>query len=444
MDFVRQPIAWYFWLIPIMAFSTLLFYKKSKHKKEIIYFGVISMLGVFFTKQADQPLQAAYEWLYNNFPGFNLFRDASKFYLVTGVGYLGLLTLALKHLKDRQERFFKNYLFYLFSFTILFIGFLNSWPLITNKIGTMFVPRHIPDDYLVLEGFILKQPEFFRTFWTPAYSQWGPYSNQKPEVSNVSVIQNVWGELSDFNNAGETIQDQILSVYKKDFSEFLFDSASIKYVIVPIRDYENDDDFYRHYGGKSNENIKDWYAQELDGLSWLKKIDIGTKELVVYENENYRPYIYTTAEQETIHRNVPYESVTFTQKNPTEYNVQLRNISKPVYLDFSESFHPNWELRAGDFSWLSVLLDRNYFLDDGDHFKNDAGLNSFLIDPQKVCKDFTCKRNADGTYDIGLTLYFEPQSYFYLGLIISGSTLAGCLIFLGYDFVRRKKNEIVA
>jgi hypothetical protein len=51
-----------------------------------------------------------------------------------------------------------------------------------------------------------------------------------------------------------------------------------------------------------------------------------------------------------------------------------------------------------------------------------------------------CKKNPDGSYDINLTLYFKPQSYFYLGLIISGTTLIGCLGYLLYAWwVGRKK-----
>jgi hypothetical protein len=48
----------------------------------------------------------------------------------------------------------------------------------------------------------------------------------------------------------------------------------------------------------------------------------------------------------------------------------------------------------------------------------------------------SCKNNPNGSYNIRLTLYFKPQSYFYLGLIVSGVTLAGCLGYLGWIGVR--------
>ena len=110
-----------------------------------------------------------------------------------------------------------------------------------------------------------------------------------------------------------------------------------------------------------------------------------------------------------------------------------------MYLDFAESFDPNWVVRVGNFNWFSVLTSKNYFVANSNHFKDDAGLNSFLISPEEVCKEFACTRNASGTYDMSVTLYFRPQSYFYLGLIISGATLLSCLGYLAFAFFRRKK-----
>jgi hypothetical protein len=34
---------------------------------------------------------------------------------------------------------------------------------------------------------------------------------------------------------------------KKDYTDNLFDSSSIKYLVVPLQDFENDDDFFIDY-----------------------------------------------------------------------------------------------------------------------------------------------------------------------------------------------------
>jgi hypothetical protein len=38
--------------------------------------------------------------------------------------------------------------------------------------------------------------------------------------------------------------------------------------------------------------------------------------------------------------------------------------------------------------------------------------------------------------------YSTPQRWLYVGLIISGVTLAGCLSYLGYDFVRSRRKKV--
>jgi len=43
--------------------------------------------------------------------------------------------------------------------------------------------------------------------------------------------------------------------------------------------------------------------------------------------------------------------------------------------------------------------------------------------------------NHDGSLNFKLTLYFIPQTYFYLGLIISGITLMGCIFYLIFKIV---------
>ena len=444
MEFIKQPIIWYFWIIPIIAFSSFLLNKNSRYKKEIIFWGIISLIGIFLTKQAAEPLAGAYLWLYNNFPGFNLFREASKFYLITAVGYTGLLAYTLLLLKENKNKILNKYLFIGFSVIILLISIFNTKPLITGEIGTMFVPRQIPGDYLIFKDFVLKQDGFFRTFWTPTDSRWSIFTNQKPKISNVAVIESEWKKNISlepgYNNLPEN--KKITEIFKIKGANELFDISSIKYVIVPIRGFTNDDDFFIYYGGSENANIREWYISELDKIEWLKKIDIGTKELVTYENENFRPHIYMTKEQETIYQELPYEKVDFEHKNPSEYKIHLKNVSGSFYLNFSESYHPDWGVKIGNFNWFSAIFEKNYFLKGEKHIKNNTGLNSFYIDLSSISNDNNCTKNEDGSYNVDLTLYFEPQSYFYLGLTISGITLIGITGYLLYDFKKRKlKNK---
>jgi hypothetical protein len=441
--FINQPIPFYFWLIPVFAIVALIPKKKNPF---LLYFALLALVGIFLTKQAAEPFPNVYGWLYQHFPGFNAFREASKFYILTVLGYSVLVGSAVGWLLSFENDKIRPIIRTILVAVIAVIFLWNTKPLITGEFGTLFVPRNIPQDYLIFEDFILQQPEYFRTLWVPTDSRWSIYTNHKPEVSDVTILGSEWSiygsSVPGYNNW--PTNEQITEILKTPNAKDLLNNSSIKYVIVPTEDVANNDDFFLNYGGAQDPDIRQWYINQLDQVSWLKKINIGTKNLVVYENENYRPHIYTTSAQETIHKNVPYENVVSVQKDPTEYTVQLRDINTPVFVNFSESFDPNWKVRVGSFAWNKVF-DTNYFLPDAFHSESDATLNSFYIDPNYIRQHLPTsayKVNPDGSIDLDLTIYFKPQSHFYIGLIISGTTLFVCLGYLGWDFASRRKKKL--
>jgi len=71
--------------------------------------------------------------------------------------------------------------------------------------------------------------------------------------------------------------------------------------------------------------------------------------------------------------------------------------------------------------------------------------NSWNINPTELCGtpagEALCVRNADGSYDLELVVEFWPQRLFYIGLFISGATLLGCLGYLGWGLVRRRRRK---
>ncbi len=68
--------------------------------------------------------------------------------------------------------------------------------------------------------------------------------------------------------------------------------------------------------------------------------------------------------------------------------------------------------------------------------------NGWTIDPEYIRTHYSreyYRENPDGSMDVRMTLYFRPQSYFYLGLIISGLTLLGCIGYLVVSGVRGRR-----
>ncbi len=155
--------------------------------------------------------------------------------------------------------------------------------------------------------------------------------------------------------------------------------------------------------------------------------------------------------------------ITFKKINPTKYLVKVEKAKEPFWLVFSESFHKKWrayvnprvpssrfpvtskeermdeivaeypKLGVKEAKHLQKFTPRDieYLFrkeDIKNHYLVNGYANAWYIDPEelRLGKDFV------------VTLYFWPQSLFYLGLGISGLTFIGCIGYLGFDFTKRK------
>lgn len=164
------------------------------------------------------------------------------------------------------------------------------------------------------------------------------------------------------------------------------------------------------------------------------------------------------------------DNASFYKINPTKYKVQLDNLAKNSQLDFLNKKNIGWNLylnpiksNSKDCNVIQEYNNEGKNIKECEHtqkffegeelsylwkqpvFEDSHKLvydyaNQWTIDTEYIKANFDksyYKENSDGSIDIELTLYFKPQSYFYLGIIISGTTLILCLGYLGYAFYRK-------
>lgn len=431
------PIPWLFWLYPIFAVLGLIVNRKNAN---IVFFGLVSLIGILLTKQIHIPFDGLYFWLYNNIPGFNAFREASKFYFLIALGYSvligGFIAYIWEHWRDGKWKLFGKYTL---TICIAALALWNAKPIITGEIGTLFIPKEIPKDIITTKDFIFDQEEFFRTFWIHPSGRWNLATNNHPMIDAETIMRTDWKEYLPYQftprgNEGEVVMNN-MNTQRMDV---LLDLSSVKYVMLLLDDQETDD-YIINSLGKSG----DYFVDGLNKIEYLKKIDIGTEQILVFENLDFRPHIYATSQRESLTKNqeLRTKSLSYEMINPSEYKVKISNISNPVFFNFTDNFHPSWKMRVGEFHWTSVISSNGYFVSDSAHTKNAIGFNEFALDPEKICKEFGCKRNNDGSYDIEMTLYFAPQAYLYLGIIISGTTFVGIIGGLLYTIVRNKRKN---
>ena len=143
------------------------------------------------------------------------------------------------------------------------------------------------------------------------------------------------------------------------------------------------------------------------------------------------------------------DSIEFDLINPTKKLVHISGASKPFYLTMSESYHDKWQLQLNNSKvrgffgkWVPFVTPDA--IGSAQHFKYMTFLNGWYVDPMELCGEAGvkdgCTKNADGSYDIEMVIEFTPQRWFYLGLLISGTTFISLMTYLGYDWYRRRKN----
>ncbi len=381
----------YYWLVPLFAILGLL---KNINNKKIIFFGILSIFGILLTKQSSAPFAGLYLWLFENFPGFNAFREASKFFSLIAISYAVLIPSFFDKAK------FKNKYIFLILFSALSLIFIyNLKPLVIGSMGTMFVERTIPNDYQILRNKINSDNEYFRTLWIPNYSRWGTLSNEHPKIGLIELINSDWRSyLKNINIKEHATEGEVMNDFLKgpDIRN-LMSNYSVRYVVIPLEDTENEDNFFEYYGVG-----RDSYINSVRNLEFLNEVDLGMKNVLLFENKEYRKHFWTN--------DIPQTEIHIINASPTKYEVMIKNIDKSFVLNFSDLYHPNWQVELGN----------NYIIKSD---KSEYGSNSFKI-------DYSVLREKDliNNNELVISVEFESQKYVKLGFLAGVEII--CLIII--------------
>jgi len=87
-------------------------------------------------------------------------------------------------------------------------------------------------------------------------------------------------------------------------------------------------------------------------------------------------------------------------------------------------------------TWFSKPID-----DNAQHLKVNGYANSWFINADRLCAAnlSSCLKNKDGTYDMELIVEFWPQRFFYIGILISLTTILFCLGYSLYTAFSKTK-----
>ncbi len=431
-------------LILVFGFSFL-----NKHKSDIKVISLIYLsISVPMIVATNQGVfSKGYEFLYNNMPLFSMFRSSYKFMAMFIFSIAILMAYFLIKVKNKYFKYLGIFVF------IAFIIY-GSYPIWGNKVfldGKEI--NNIPEYYFEASSYFNNNKSEFKVLLLPvqyfAVFEWGKI-DANPEIlfDKSLVVRQAGSPEEKSNKITLQLYEYLLSKNYEAFEKLSAD-LGIKY-IVQRNDF--DWEFYKEIS-QSPEVINDVLAP----YEKVAQFD----ELDIYLIDGYKPNIYSN-------------NTKFQRINPTKYKINTFNIKDNQDISFLESFDNQWKLYLNPINSnnkdcnviqeynndgknikecehtqkffegeeLSYLWKKPIFEDTHQLVYDYA--NQWTIDPEYIKANFDSsyyKENPDGSIDIELTLYFKPQSYFYLGIIISGTTLILCLGYLGYDFWKNKKNK---
>ncbi|MDO8658559.1 MAG: hypothetical protein Q7K55_07485 [Candidatus Levybacteria bacterium] len=364
---------------------------KQLSSEKILFFALLGLIGAFLAKGAKEPFGDIYLWMFNHFPGFSMFRDPTKWYLLVAISYSVLIPYSIWNVYEKIKSCAKfsifNFKFLLkskiFNFQNLFLLLVICYllfliqPAMLGKLTGTFKNHEIPQEYVKSKDVLAKDKQFYRTLWLPKFQRFGFYSNNHPAISSEEFFgtASVSGILKQLNEPG---------IQKK------LGETAIKYIIVPL-DSESEiflDD--RKYDKRKYESI----TFELDKLHWLKKVnDLG--QLKVYELDDLQDKFFILSSQK-FSTQLKYKMI-----NPSLYELNIKNGQKGETIIFSEKYNKNW-----------ILNDKNFSV-ESKPYKNI--MNSFLLP-------------RSGDYKV--SVFYKPQKYAEAGMVLSLSTIVVIIALL--------------
>lgn len=367
-----------FLLLPMIAFSSLIFMKKNNQRhldKNILFFALLGLLGAFLAKGMNPPFGQINSFIYQNIPGFAIFRDPTKWYIFIAIAYAILIPFSILRVGDLLESQIKSPIrkYIQFSSFLIVFGFLLFLisPALLGKLNGTFKSNEVPNEYIKLKDFLYMKPEFFRTLWIPRRQRYNFFSSIHPAVEATELFH-------------ATTSAQIIARLRSGNTQKYLEDLAIKYIIVPYDPYGEIFIQDRKYDEKQYKNL----VQELDSISWMKKVN-GFGKIAMYETPAQKDHFWSDTD-----RKISYQII-----NPTKYEVTV-TILKQTNIIFSEAYNSYWEIDMDNLRIPST--------------QTEEGMNSFTVD-------------KSGTYIIN----FTQQEVYDYGKIVTLLTLfiTGILLY---------------
>lgn len=415
-----------------------------------------------------------WQYAYERAPGFGFFRTFSRFFNVALVALALLVVYAFNQLRIDRFKYYRPVVgFFMIALVVSHLVFFTG-----DMNGTITAGR-VPSEYASLNARlrdIAGDSSGIITFPNIEYEgyQWNANRNQKA-FQQITYFKDLFlNQPVVFNRLALTN----LNLANEYIPRLLAFDGTFKF-------YPSFDDDLGKVGAKYVLVHKDLFDVQkvINNLSALRT-DAEAFRIGAVPYERYVTYFsgnprYRTVEDNnvfTVYENLTYRPALsasraiFQKVNDTTYRVNLYRLEAARTLTLLQRFQPGWQLYLQprpSTGWCRESLAYHDGLAEcakgvGGHDPRKARLltrggtlaaphtvalgyaNEWLIDPTSIQKQFREEYysvNPDGGIDVELLVYFRPQSYFYVGLLITATALVACLATLSWQGATRLRQR---
>jgi hypothetical protein len=248
-----------FVVIPILAFAALSF---TKIKKTVAFWATVALISIFLGKGASDPLPGIYPWLLNNFPGFSIFRDSTKFYFPIAFSYSVLIGFTVNSILKKKwltvnAKWFKS----VFVFSLIAYFLFLARPVWTGKMTGLFsIPAYL-SEHQEVRDFLEDDQDFGRVLWIPNSTPLAYSSPNHPQALGYLISEK---RPFAIGRVGRYEVNNFLR--EAPFMGELLDIAAIKYIAYPYPDTR------REVLKQDNVDYYYTFLNQLANLPWVEKL----------------------------------------------------------------------------------------------------------------------------------------------------------------------------
>jgi len=420
--------------------------RKVKNETRILYLTATAGLllaMLFVTPNFGNWNLQLFEFLNDHMPFFGIFRNMyDKFALAMAFNYAFALFVSLLVLEEAKIKKIFRYICLLIVFSLVIVTALPYLhPAYNDTQYSTRISGQLNSDFVHLTEYIRQLNTSERFVWLPmtfpGYVYIGDELNSNHFYTGISPLRifSRSGDLAGFyglqTEIDPTLNWTVMDLLKnKAFSEVgkIYQKLNVGYVIVN-HEYlpPQESNTLNQFDFINNQNNE--YKRAILGT---KIRDFGNRYSLYAINETFKGTTVFLTDSVTTFR-VASRPVSFHKDSNAEYDVFLKDLSKPMILVVLEPYNSLWKLRL-------VTNGRVQNINTA-HMTAYRYGNAWQITPGDIATKYPefIVRQPDGNYTLHLQIYFWPNKFIIPSIILSILSFAAAVLFSVVSFVRVKR-----